>query len=144
QPECDLHLSQYIRQRALPGARHGRGSEPAQHEHERLRGTTMNDRTKGFRVAKKSKGSSTHKAAKTRRQRGIALFTSLLLLSLVSLLGLAMVLSVNSDMLINGYYGNYRGSFYAADSGLSIARQALLNTMSATVNTTPCVGWGAA
>lgn len=77
-----------------------------------------------------------------RRQRGIALFTTLLLLSLVSLLGLAMALSVNSDMMINGYYGNYRGSFYAADSGLNIARQSLLNSFSGAVNTTPCVGWG--
>ena len=81
---------------------------------------------------------------KTKRHgdRGIALFTTLLLLSLVSLLGLAMMLSVNSDMMINGYYGNYRGSFYAADSGLTIARQAVLNNLSASVSATPCVGWG--
>jgi Tfp pilus assembly protein PilX len=84
-----------------------------------------------------------HWAAKLRRQRGIALLMTLLLLSLVSLLGLAMVLGVNSDMLINGYYGNYRGSFYAADSGLNIARQSVLNSMQASVSTTPCVAWGA-
>jgi len=101
----------------------------------------MIDRTAGFRAVKKLRG-GVRAAAKSRRQRGIALFTTLLLLSLVSLLGLAMCLSVNSDMMINGYYGNYRGSFYAADSGLSIARQALLNTMQADVNTTPCIGWG--
>lgn len=77
-----------------------------------------------------------------RRERGIALFTTLLLLSLVSLLGLAMVLSVNSDMLINGYYGNYRGSFYAADSGLNIARQALMNAMQSSVSMTACTAWG--
>lgn len=79
---------------------------------------------------------------KRRGQRGIALFTTLLLLSLISLLGLAMVLSVNSDMLINGYYGNYRASFYAADSGMNIARQAMANKFSASINQTPCVGWG--
>src|SRR3954471_5934602 len=78
---------------------------------------------------------------KRRREGGIALFTTLLLLSLVSLLGLAMVLSVNSDMMINGYYGNYRSSFYAADSGLSIARQAIANQFTASVNMTPCTGW---
>jgi Tfp pilus assembly protein PilX len=101
----------------------------------------MIDRTQGFRITRKTKGTVSRRPLQS-RERGIALFITLLLLSLVSLLGLAMVLSVNSDMLINGYYGNYRGSFYAADSGLSIARQSLLNTMSATVSSTPCVGWG--
>jgi len=103
----------------------------------------MIDITARFRAVKNSIQESKRANVKGRRERGIALFTTLLLLSLVSLLGLAMVLSVNSDMMINGYYGNYRGSFYAADSGLTIARQSVLNTMSATVSTTPCVGWGA-
>ena len=48
--------------------------------------------------------------------RGIALVITLLLLLLMSVLGLAAVLSSSSDLLINGYYSNYRGSFYAADS----------------------------
>jgi len=60
-------------------------------------------------------------------ERGIALVITLLLLSLMSILGLAMVFSTSSDMLINGYYRNYRGAFYAADSGLTIARQQLVN-----------------
>jgi Tfp pilus assembly protein PilX len=60
-------------------------------------------------------------------ERGIALVFTLLLLSMMSLMALAMVLSSSSDMLINGYYSNARGSFYAADSGLSIARQQLVN-----------------
>ena len=58
--------------------------------------------------------------------RGVALVVTLLLLSLMSVVGLAMVLSMSSDMLINGYYRNYRGAFYAADSGLSVARQQLV------------------
>jgi Tfp pilus assembly protein PilX len=91
-------------------------------------------------VTAKSSGEGRTKT-KRRREGGIALFTTLLLLSLVSLLGLAMVLSVNSDMMINGYYGNYRSSFYAADSGLSIARQAIANQFTASVNMTPCTGW---
>jgi len=57
--------------------------------------------------------------------RGFALVFTLLLLSMMSLIALAMVLSSSSDMLINGYYRNARGSFYAADSGLNIARQQL-------------------
>ncbi len=61
--------------------------------------------------------------------RGFALVFTLLLLSMMSLMALAMVLSSSSDMLINGYYRNARGSFYAADSGLNIARQQLMNQL---------------
>ena len=38
-------------------------------------------------------------------------------------MSLTMVLAVSSESLINGYYGRYRGSFYAADSGVAAARQ---------------------
>ena len=65
--------------------------------------------------------------ARHRNQRGIALATSLLLVVLLSAMSLTMVLSVGSDMLVNGYYGNERGSFYAADSGAAIARQAIIS-----------------
>jgi Tfp pilus assembly protein PilX len=61
--------------------------------------------------------------------RGFALVFTLLLLGMMSLMALAMVLSSSSDMLINGYYRNARGSFYAADSGLNIARQQLMNQL---------------
>lgn len=80
-----------------------------------------------------------HDSARSRRQsrsRGIALITTLLLLLLMTGMSIAMVLSVNSDMLINGYYRNFRASFYAADSGLNIARQALANQLLAAVPTT--------
>jgi Tfp pilus assembly protein PilX len=62
-----------------------------------------------------------------RRQRGVALVTTLLLLLLLTAISLTMVLSVSSDMLINGYYRDYRGSFYASDSGVNVARQAMIN-----------------
>src|SRR5690349_21998906 len=66
------------------------------------------------------------KRPKTRQnERGVALITTLLLLMLLTGLTLAMAWSTRSDMLINGYYRNFRGSFYAADSGISIMRQAL-------------------
>jgi Tfp pilus assembly protein PilX len=58
-------------------------------------------------------------------ERGVALITTLLLLMLLTGLTLAMAWSSRSDMLINGYYRNFRGSFYAADSGVNIMRQAL-------------------
>ncbi|HKF21168.1 MAG TPA: hypothetical protein VKE93_06340 [Candidatus Angelobacter sp.] len=61
------------------------------------------------------------------QQRGVALITTLLLLMLMSGLALAMAWSTRSDLLINGYYRSFRGSFYAADSGLNIGRQELQN-----------------
>lgn len=63
---------------------------------------------------------------------GIALVITLLLLLVLSALLLGAALTTSTDMLINGYYRNFRGSFYAADSGLNIARQELVNqTMAA-------------
>src|SRR5579875_3310137 len=72
----------------------------------------------------------------SRRDSGVALITTLLILSVMSLIGLAMVMTVTPDMLINGYYQNYRSSFYAADSGLNIARQALLSQIEAQIPAT--------
>jgi Tfp pilus assembly protein PilX len=62
--------------------------------------------------------------------RGIALVTTLLLLSLFTIMTLAMVIATSSDLLIDGYYRNLRGSFYAADSGLNAARQFIANQLS--------------
>ncbi len=59
--------------------------------------------------------------------QGVALIMTLLLLFLLSVIGLAAVMSSSSDLMINGYYKNYRGSFYAADSGLNVARQEIYN-----------------
>jgi Tfp pilus assembly protein PilX len=59
--------------------------------------------------------------------RGIALVTALLLLSLFLVLTLSMVIATMSDTLIDGYYRNARASFYGADSGLNAVRQALIN-----------------
>jgi Tfp pilus assembly protein PilX len=61
--------------------------------------------------------------------RGVALVVTLLLLFLMSVLGLAAVLSTSSDLMINGYYANFRASFYAADSGLNVARQTMLTNL---------------
>src|SRR5712671_1947865 len=60
-------------------------------------------------------------------ERGVALVTTLLLLMLLTGLTLTMAWSARSDMLINGYYRNFRGAFYAADSGLNVVRQAAIN-----------------
>jgi Tfp pilus assembly protein PilX len=80
------------------------------------------------RVTRKSKI-----RGKARKDRGVALITALILLLLLTAMGVAMMLSVNSDMLINGYYRNFRGSFYAADAGLNIVRQQIYNSLQATV-----------
>jgi hypothetical protein len=64
---------------------------------------------------------------KKKDERGVALITTLLLLMLLTGLTLTMAWSARSDMLINGYYRNFRGAFYAADSGLNVVRQAAIN-----------------
>jgi Tfp pilus assembly protein PilX len=69
-------------------------------------------------------------------ERGVALITTLLLLMLLTGLSMAMVFSVRSDMLINGYYRNFRGSFYAADSGLNAARTAMTDGVIAAIPAT--------
>ncbi len=79
-----------------------------------------------------------HLSSSTRRrlrqpESGIALLTTLLLLLLLTGLSLAMVVSVRSDLMVNGYYRNFRGSYYAADSGLNIVRSDLINKIAAAV-----------
>ena len=71
----------------------------------------------------------------TRRgnEQGVALVTTLLLLTLLSAVTVGMVIAAASDELISGYNRNMRSSFYAADSGLNIARQAMLNQIAAAV-----------
>lgn len=69
-------------------------------------------------------------------ERGVALITTLLLLMLLTGLSMAMVFSVRSDMLINGYYRNFRGSFYAADSGLNAGRTAMVDGVVAAIPAT--------
>ena len=73
-------------------------------------------------------------------EKGVALVITLLLLFLMSVMGLAAVLTSSSDLLINGYYRNFRGSFYAADSGLAVARQALINQTLAAIPGTFAAG----
>lgn len=69
-------------------------------------------------------------------ERGVAMVTVLLMLLLFTAVSLTMVLTTSSDMLMNGYYRNFRGAFYAADSGLNIARQSLATQISAAVPST--------
>jgi Tfp pilus assembly protein PilX len=75
----------------------------------------------------------TARSARWRSQQGITLVTTLLLLMLLMGMSLTMVLAVSSESLINSYYGRYRGSFYAADSGVAVARQKLISSLTAAV-----------
>jgi Tfp pilus assembly protein PilX len=67
------------------------------------------------------------------RNRGVALITALLLLSLFTVMTLSMVIATTSDTLIDGYYRNARGSFYGADSGINAARQYMINQLTSDV-----------
>ena len=69
-------------------------------------------------------------------ERGVALIITLLVLSLVVVLSLGMVIALSSQTLIGGYYRDFRGSFYAADSGLSIVRQQVVDQLKAAVPAT--------
>ena len=70
------------------------------------------------------------KARRKDASRGMALVTTLLLLMVMMAMTLAMVIAVTSDTLITKYYRNARTSFYAADSGVNIARQQMLSSLS--------------
>jgi hypothetical protein len=86
-------------------------------------------------------GTSFHKAiprSRCENQRGVALITTLLLLMLLTAMSVAMVLSVSSDTLVDGYYRSFRASFYASDSGVNVARQAMVNGIQGAV----VGGWG--
>jgi hypothetical protein len=74
-------------------------------------------------------------AAAEANSRGMALVTTLLLLSLMVAMTLAMVIAVTSDSLITRYYRNFRASFYAADSGLNVSRQYMLDQLEGNIAT---------
>ncbi len=78
------------------------------------------------------------------KSSGVALVIALLLMMLMSVLGVGIVLSVSSDVLINGYYGNYRSAYYAADTGLNIVRQQLATQIvnDAIASAGNCASWG--
>ena len=76
---------------------------------------------------------SKSRSVRLRNEKGITLVTTLLLLLLLVGMSLTMVLAVSSESLINGFYGRYRGSFYAADSGVAAGRQQLMNLLGAYV-----------
>ena len=70
--------------------------------------------------------------------RGVALITTMLLLTVMIAMTLAMVIALTSDTLITGYYKTYRSSFYAGDSGVNVVRQYMLNQLVS--NATVAVG----
>ncbi len=81
-----------------------------------------------MRNAKRSFGQSNPQRFE-RGDHGVALVTTLLLLTLLVAMTLSMTIAVTSDTLISRYYRNSRSSFYAADSGLNIARQYMISQL---------------
>lgn len=77
---------------------------------------------------------STGAARRFASERGVALVTTLILLSLLGAASVAVALLVSSDTMINGYYRNYRGSFYAADSGVNVVVETMKNAIQAAAN----------
>jgi Tfp pilus assembly protein PilX len=71
-----------------------------------------------------------------KNERGVALIITLLILALVTVLSLGMIIAFSSQTLIGGFYRNYRGAFYAADSGLNVARQKVQAELVASVPAT--------
>lgn len=81
--------------------------------------------------ALQSPGLARERASST---RGVALVITLILLLLLSAASLAVVLLLSSDTMINGFYRNYRGSFYASDSGISVVVESMKNAVLAAGN----------
>lgn len=79
---------------------------------------------------------SAKRAPKPDAQRGVALLITLGLLALLGAASLAIIYLTSSDALINGYYRNYRGSFYAADSGANIVTEAMKNAVASSAPST--------
>jgi hypothetical protein len=72
--------------------------------------------------------------------RGVALIFTLLILMLLMVLSLGMVIALSSQTFIGGYYRNFRGAFYAADSGVNTVRQFMVNAITGSVPGTISVG----
>jgi hypothetical protein len=68
------------------------------------------------------------------KTKGVALVMTLILLALLSACALAITLLVSGDTMINGYYSNYRASFYAADSGVNAIVEAMKNSLNGAAN----------
>src|SRR5579864_3700082 len=96
--------------------------------------------TQEFNRTTQTKQVKFHFQRKLPRQRGIALVFTLLLLTMLMALSLAMAIALGSQTMIAGYYKNYRGAFYAADSGVNIMRQSMLNQLVAAVPATITAG----
>lgn len=73
-------------------------------------------------------------SARSAKERGVALLITLGLLALLGAASLAVIFLTSSDAMINGYYRDYRGSFYAADSGVNVVVEAMKNAVAASAS----------
>ena len=68
---------------------------------------------------------SRRRASRRRPQRGAALITALLCMTLLYALALALLLSTTTDTLITASYRASEEAFFAADAGISMGRRAI-------------------
>src|ERR1044072_6493288 len=59
------------------------------------------------------------------KERGVALITALLAMTMILALGMALVFSVSTDVTTTKVHRAGEGAFYIADAGIGIARRAL-------------------
>jgi hypothetical protein len=71
---------------------------------------------------------------KPKSQRGMVLVVCLIVLLMISLIGIASIMTSNTDMTIAGNEMNQTGSFYAAESGLEEAAAAIISSYRTTGN----------
>lgn len=71
----------------------------------------------------------TTRRAKGRRERGAALITTLLCMTLLYALALALLLSTTTDTLISGSYKASEEAFFAADAGIAVGRRAIRSAL---------------
>ncbi len=63
------------------------------------------------------------------KERGVALITSLLAMTMILALGMALVLSVTTDTRTTTVHRAGEGAFYVADAGIGIARRAMTQAL---------------
>jgi len=85
-------------------------------------------------------GKKSMKARRREREGGIALIITLMLLTMLMALSVVMAIAVGSQTFIAGYYKNYRSAFYAADSGVNVMRQAIINDIESAIPSTITTG----
>lgn len=79
--------------------------------------------------------------ASSRRQHGVSLFITLVVLVVMSLVGIALMRSVSGGLLVSGNLGFKRAATNAADLGIDAAVRAIANTSFDTTTRVGAPAW---